>query len=69
MVFALGMQGISTDTETLTDDNGCTTEGYRFEMIFVTKVVGSDPLVESYDDFSIFFRTSIDCSSQPPSEC
>ena len=49
------MIGISVETETQTDDNGCSGEGYLFDMSFVTKVVGSDPPLEAYDDFSIFF--------------
>jgi hypothetical protein len=37
------MQAFGIMTDTLTDDAGCSKEGYLFEMSFTTTVVGSSP--------------------------
>jgi hypothetical protein len=43
--------------ETVSDDEGCTSEGFKFDMAFITKVPGA-PGVENVDAFTIFFNTT-----------
>jgi hypothetical protein len=41
-----------------TSSEGCTTQGYLFDMIIMTKPVGGDANSGFNDTFSIFFNTT-----------
>lgn len=48
--------------ETVYDDQGCSSEGYKFDMAFITRGQ-ENPNAEFIDDFSIFFNVTTTCGS------
>jgi hypothetical protein len=50
--------------ESVTDEGGCTSEGYLIHMAFVTNMPGQYENGAYWDEFYLFFNTSaqVDCS-------
>ena len=68
------MQSFGVQMDSITDESGCTAEGYLFNMAFVTKVSGTNPPVEWVDSFDLFFNVTSTCGGDdnggnPSSEC